>query len=111
MKIRNVRKSSKMTQMQFAEKLHLTQQMLSRYESGQTSIPYELIESIANRFGIPVNYFLGISSDDITGDERLLVEYYRKLDERLKESLLELMRAMSDVKVTSFDSMDKLKAP
>jgi transcriptional regulator with XRE-family HTH domain len=97
LRIRNVRKTSKMTQVQFAEKMHLTQQMLSRYESGQTPIPNELIESIANQFGIPVSYFLGISSDSIFGDERLLVEYYRKLDDRLKERLLELVRTMSDI--------------
>jgi transcriptional regulator with XRE-family HTH domain len=96
-RIRNVRKSSNLTQVKFAEKMHMTQQMLSRYESGQTPVPNELIESIAKTFGIPLSYFLGISDDDILGDERLLVEYYRKLDERLKERLLDLVRIMSDI--------------
>jgi transcriptional regulator with XRE-family HTH domain len=87
-----------MTQVQFAEKLHMTQQMLSRYESGRAQIPNRLIENIANQFEMPVNYFLGISSEDsILGDERILVENYRRLDERLRERVLAFVRVLSDV--------------
>lgn len=95
-RIRNVRKLSNMTQVKFSEKMHMTQQTLSRYESGKTPIPNEVIENIAQEFSVPLSYFFGISTDDITEDEWLLLEYYRKVDGRLKKSVFTLVQTIAD---------------
>ena len=94
--IRSVRKLSNMTQVKFSEKMHMTQQTLSRYESGKTPIPNEVIENIAKEFSVPLGYFFGISTDDITEDEWLLIEYYRKVDGRLKKSVFALVQTIAD---------------
>lgn len=95
-KIRNIRKFHNMTQVKFSEKIHMTQQTLSRYENGKTPIPNDVIENVAQEFCIPLSYFFGISTDDITEKEMLLIEYYRKVDERLQKRVFELVQAMAD---------------
>ncbi|MBO5483997.1 MAG: helix-turn-helix transcriptional regulator [Lachnospiraceae bacterium] len=95
-RIRNIRKLSNMTQVKFSEKMHMTQQTLSRYESGKTSIPNDIIENIAQEFSVPLSYVFGISTDDITEDEWLLIEYYRKVDGRLKKRVFALVQAIAD---------------
>lgn len=94
-KIRNVRKLNNMTQVKFSEKMHITQQTLSRYESGKTPIPNEVIENIAQKFSVPLSYFFGISMDNITEDEWLLLEYYRKVDGRLKKNVFTLVQTIA----------------
>ena len=95
-RIRNVRKINNMTQVKFSEKMHKTQQTLSRYESGKTPIPNEVIENIAKEFSVPLSYFFGITTNDVTEDEWLLIEYYRKVDGRLKKNVFALVQTIAD---------------
>ncbi len=95
-RIRNVRKINNMTQVKFSEKMHMTQQTLSRYESGKTPIPNEVIENIAKEFSVPLSYFFGITTNDVTEDEWLLIEYYRKVDGRLKKNVFALVQTIAD---------------
>lgn len=95
-KIRNVRKLSNMTQVKFSEKMHMTQQTLSRYESGKAPITNDVIENIVKECGVPLSYFFGISTDDITEDEWLLIEYYRKVDKRLKKNVFDIVQTIAD---------------
>lgn len=102
-KIRDLRKLNHMTQVKFSEKLHMTQQTLSRYETGRNPVPNDILENIAREFGIPISYFFGINTDDYSEEEVCLVEYYRKVDERLKERILDLVRIMAE----DFDGENK----
>ena len=77
-RIRNVRRECGLTQDRFAEKFHVTQQTLSRYETG-----------------ISVGYFLGVDSVDFSDDELLLVEFYRRSDDGLRRKILEVVRIMT----------------
>lgn len=95
-KIRDFRKMNHMTQVKFSERMHMTQQTLSRYETGKNPVPNDVLENIAREFSIPFSYFFGISTDDYTEDEVCLLQYYRKVDERLKERILDLVRIMAE---------------
>ncbi len=95
-KICEIRKLNKMTQIVFARKVHLTQQTLSRYENGKTPIPNEVIENIANEFNVPVNYFLGITIDGMTEDENRLINYYREIHPRVRESVFKIIKLMAE---------------
>ena len=88
-RIRSVREIHDMTQKKFAEKMHMTQQTLSRYENGTTPIPYTELANISG-------YFFGLDTEGVSGEELILVEYYRKIDERLKRRALELMKTLSE---------------
>lgn len=95
-KIRKVRKRNNMTQVKFSDKMHMTQQMLSRYENGQTPIPNDVVETVAQEFSVPLSYFFGISTDKVSEEEWTLLEYYRKVDQRLKHRILDLVRVMAE---------------
>ena len=95
-RIRSVREIHDMTQKKFAEKMHMTQQTLSRYENGTTPIPYTELANISVQFSVPVGYFFGLDTEGVSGEELILVEYYRKIDERLKRRALELMKTLSE---------------
>lgn len=95
-RIRDVRKLNNMTQVKFSEKMHMTQQTLSRYENGGNPIPNEVLENIAKEFSVPLSYFLGINTDHFAEDEICLVEYYRKVDNRLKKKVFDLVKVMAD---------------
>lgn len=95
-KVRNVRKRNHMTQVKFSEKLHITQQTLSRYENGSNPMPNELLENIAKEFSIPISYFLGINTDDFAEDEICLIEYYRQVDARIKKKIFNLVKIMAE---------------
>ncbi|MDE6851270.1 MAG: helix-turn-helix domain-containing protein [Lachnospiraceae bacterium] len=94
-KIRDFRKMNHMTQVKFSERMHMTQQTLSRYETGRNPVPTDVLENIAREFSIPFSFFLGINTEDFSEDELCLVEYYRNVDERLKERILDLVRIMA----------------
>ncbi len=94
--VRKLRKDNHMTQKQFARKLNLTQQTLSRYESGTTHIPYSELISIVNYFKVPIEYFFGLEVQSVTSDELRLVAYYRSLSSVLQPRALELMKTLSE---------------
>lgn len=95
-KIRDLRKINHMTQVKFCERMHMTRQTLSRYETGGNPVPNDVLDNIAREFNIPVSYFWGISTDNYTEDEVCLLQYYRKVDDRLKERILDLVRIMAE---------------
>lgn len=95
-KIRNVRKACKLTQMQFAMRLHMAQQTLSRYENGISTVPNEILAGIAKEFNISLNYFFGVEAMEFSDDELLLIELYRKSDEKIKEQIFELIKVMTN---------------
>lgn len=94
-RIRDIREINNMTQSKFSERMHLTQQTLSRYETGKTPIPYETLADISSEFSIPISYFFGIDTEEISEEEFLLVEYYRKVDDRLKERVLDIVKTIA----------------
>lgn len=94
-RIRNVCRECGLTQDRFAEKFHVTQQTLSRYESGKIAVPNDTLEDIAKETGISVGYFLGVDSVDFSDDELLLVEFYRRSDDGLRRKILEVVRIMT----------------
>lgn len=94
-RIKNVREACDLTQTQFASRLHMAQQTLSRYENGK-SVPHEIIEDIAQEFDISLNYFFGIDIMDFSEDELLLIELYRKTDQKIRKKMFDLIKVMTD---------------
>ena len=62
-KIKNLRRSRKMTQEDFAEKIGVSRSTLSCYEIGQRTPTVKTLQEIAEIFGIGLDYF-GISTKD-----------------------------------------------
>lgn len=62
-KIKNLRKSRKMTQEDFAAKIGVSRSTLSCYEIGQRTPHLKTLQEIAEIFGVGLDYF-GISATD-----------------------------------------------
>lgn len=95
-RIKSVREACDLTQNKFSARLHMTQQTLSRYENGKNTVPYDILEQIAQEFNISLNYFLGVDSKGFSDDELLLLEFYRQSNEKIRKRIFELVKALSD---------------
>ena len=58
-RIRELRKKKQLTQIQLGKLLHISQGMISAYESGDTPINDELIKQMADFFEVSTDYLLG----------------------------------------------------
>lgn len=94
-KLRSIRKENHMTQKTFASVLNVSQQTLSRYESGKTIIPYEDLRKVVTVFGVSVEYILELENREMTSEEIRLVDYYRRIDDKMKPSAKTLLQTMA----------------
>ena len=94
-RIRSIRKEENMTQEQFAAMLGISQQILSRYETGQTVLPYEDLKNIVTKFNVSVEYILGIDTKDFTDREKRIIDHYRNINDRLKPRVEHLLQTMA----------------
>lgn len=62
-KIKTLRKSRKLTQQEFSQKIGVSRSTLSCYEIGQRTPSIKTLQEIAELFGIGLDYF-GISATD-----------------------------------------------
>lgn len=63
-KIKNLRKSRKMTQEDFAQKIGVSRSTLSCYEIGQRTPSLKTLQEIAGILGVGLDYFGLTSKDD-----------------------------------------------
>lgn len=94
-RIKNARVACNLTQTEFSIKIHVAQQTLSRYENGISKIPNDVLENIAGELNISLSYFLGVSSEKYSDDELLLIELYRRANEKGKKYIYKLVKLMT----------------
>lgn len=63
LRLRELRRESKLTQNQLADYLDVDQSMVTKLENGSRALNVTLIEKICNLFGCTEDYLLGKSSD------------------------------------------------
>ena len=66
-----LRKQNKLTQMELAEKLNFSNKSISKWESGEAIPSVEVLQKLANLFGVTLDYFVNIthSEKEIKQDE------------------------------------------
>lgn len=57
--IRSIREKNNLTQEQFAERIHVTRQAVSRWENGETLPDTEQLKTLSRVFGVSINTLLG----------------------------------------------------
>lgn len=62
-RIRNLREDADLTQAQVAEVLHVSQRTYAYYESGQRTIPPQILIALANLHHTSVDYLLGLTTE------------------------------------------------
>ena len=83
-RLRSARTRAGLTQADLAEKIGITEAALGSYERGDRQVGIDVLLDIAKVTNRPVTWFLGIA-DDLTPQERELLEQYRAADERTKK--------------------------
>ena len=69
LRIKELREEKGLSQLQFAQKVNLTQQAISLYEKGDREPSLEVIKNIADFFEVTTDYLLGKS--DIRNPEKI----------------------------------------
>lgn len=95
-RLKELRNDKDILQKELAEKLGLTQQTISLYESNKREPDYETLHKIANFFDVSTDYILGLtnersSADKIKkaiSDDPELVAFWDKLSKRPDLQLL-----------------------
>ena len=59
MRIKSLRKAKKLTQVKMSIDLNISQNTLSRYETGEREADYKTLIKIADYFNVSVDYLLG----------------------------------------------------
>ena len=111
--IRQMRKSSGLSQMQLAEKIGISYQQVQKYEKGTNRLSVSRLKQVAGALGVPVSLFLdedsllpgeqkGAGLSGLLSDEARLLMLFRRIPSRkLKHGFIEMLEdvvVMSDGK-------------
>jgi transcriptional regulator with XRE-family HTH domain len=88
-RIRDARESAGYTQLQLAEKLKISQQIISKIENGRYLIRVELLEAVATLCHVPIEYFFQGSPK--TANAMLLFD---QLDPSYQNGVTEIMNQL-----------------
>ncbi|GAJ28636.1 helix-turn-helix domain-containing protein [Acidomonas methanolica] len=99
-KIVSLRKAHGMTQEDLAEKLGLSRSAVAALETGRSSSTRKHVPTLAEIFGVPVDFFLtgmveAETSMTVTADEADLLGLYRTLSPELKLKLQRLAETLT----------------
>ena len=95
MKLKEIRKSRKMTQQDVAEKLHCDVTTYARYESGDRNPPLEILILLSELFGVSLDYLVGIrdfNEGTLTKKEKELLSASKNADERATEDAILILQ-------------------
>ncbi|MCH5154921.1 MAG: helix-turn-helix transcriptional regulator [Clostridiales bacterium] len=59
MRLKELRKNNKITQLKLAMDLNMNQNSISRYETGEREADYATLIAFADYFGVSIDYLLG----------------------------------------------------
>jgi transcriptional regulator with XRE-family HTH domain len=119
-KIKLLRKSWGLSQIELAEKIGISFQQIQKYEKGATRISVMRLHQIAEALGVDINHFFDMGKkvfkvsdasleyidrgNDIDSfkpldkDEITLLKLFRKIDnKKLKESVFKQLRAIAEI--------------
>ncbi len=93
--LKKLRKQKGLTQKQVGDKIGCDPSTVSRYENGKLEITSNLLEDLADIYGVSVSYIL--ESDikgayDLTLDEINMLSDYRAADDRAKSDAKTLLK-------------------
>lgn len=88
-----LRKKHKFRQTDLAQKLDVSQQVISNIERGQTAPDIELLQKMADIYGISLDQLVGREFINAGGDdfEKRMIAYLSQMDEKGKELSLGLV--------------------
>lgn len=86
-KLKELRKTNKITQQKIADKLNIPQTTYSNYEQGIRTPDNETLCRLADFYDVSVDYLLGRvepAAEDMADDARMIARKYEKLTDKQK---------------------------
>ena len=90
LRLKEIRKSAKLTQSDIASVLGITREAYGMYEAGKRQISLKILDDLAEYYKVSMDYLVGRADNE--KDEMELLELYRKLDKRGKQTVLSLVK-------------------
>lgn len=97
MKLKELRKSKNITQLDVATAIGVSSQVLSRYERGEREPDYKTLCKLADFFGVTVDELLGRTPqlfDDARVDRPEIMELYELMTPQQQSNLINYARGM-----------------
>lgn len=85
-KIRDLRMSKGITQVQLAEMLGVSKSVVSSYENSVHQPPYNILVRLANIFGVSCDYLLGVNQQDTVSVKGLTEAQIRAIEIMIDEA-------------------------
>ena len=101
-RIRDLREDSDLTQEQLCKRIFMNKTTYTNYEQGKHSVPFDFAVTLAEFYGVSLDYIAGLTNDkkggrpSLTRDEMQLIEKYRQLNDRSKGRLDILMEQLKE---------------
>lgn len=107
-RLKEERLKKKLTQVQLAEILDIDRTSISKYENGKQLPELYVLNSIADFFGVSLDYITGRSNNRTSNTEEVVSsDFLKKLDDLSEESKKELEKYIQLLKMK--DQLDKSK--
>lgn len=90
-RIKSLRRQLKMTQIEFAKRVGISQGTLSEIESGNAKPSFDVLVVLGKNFTVDLNWLI-INTDQqftLKSDELTLLKNYRQLEDLAKEEMLD----------------------
>jgi len=96
-KLKELRIEHKLTQNQIAALLNISREAYCMYENQKRQLNYESLCVLADFYHVTLDYLLGRSdhpglAEPLNREETMLLNYYRDLDERGRENILDMAK-------------------
>nr|WP_319487367.1 helix-turn-helix transcriptional regulator [uncultured Caproiciproducens sp.] len=96
-KLKELRTEHKLTQNEIATLLNISREAYCMYENEKRQLNYEALCFLADFYHVSLDYLFDRSDDPghsepMSKDEMMLLSYYRDLDERGRESILDMAK-------------------
>lgn len=95
-RIKLIRRQNKLTQIEFARSLEISQGTLSEIESGKAKPAFDFLALLADKYMIYMNWLIINRKEELhiglQKDELILLENYRDLEDIAKEELLDFSK-------------------
>lgn len=86
-KLKQARKNKGIRQIELAKLLNTTNTSVSNWENDFSRPDLDMIKKLCDTLNVSANYFLEIDDDELTPEEKNIIDLYRVMDDQGKEVL------------------------
>ena len=104
-RIKELRKSKKVTQRELARKIHRSERIVQKYESGEVSPPWNVVERIAEALNVPFNELVPDNSQEAID----LFDTPREIDIVFHEPIEEKIKVKNCGELTKAIPLEKVR--